>query len=165
MLINIKKNKNLITSQCGDYMSKCYEMVARFKSKYPTTVAFRIKQHCRIIEEHLNPGEEVLYAFAAQKNDSPIQLFNTNVIALTNKRIMLATKRVVWGYFFISITPDMFNDITIYKGLIWGKVTIDTIKEEVVLSNISPKALPEIESIVSEYMMTEKKKYDQELRK
>ena len=165
MLINIKKNKNLITSQCGDYMSKCYEMVARFKSKYPTTVAFRIKQHCRIIEEHLNPGEEVLYAFAAQKNDSPIQLFNTNVIALTNKRIMVATKRVVWGYFFISITPDMFNDITIYKGLIWGKVTIDTIKEEVVLSNISPKALPEIESIVSEYMMTEKKKYAQELRK
>ena len=146
-------------------MSKCYEMVARCKSKYPTTVAFRIKQHCRIIEEHLNPGEEVLYAFAAQKNDSPIQLFNTNVIALTNKRIMLATKRVVWGYFFISITPDMFNDITIYKGLIWGKVTIDTIKEEVVLSNISPKALPEIESIVSEYMMTEKKKYAQELRK
>ena len=146
-------------------MSKCYEMVARFKSKYPTTVAFRIKQHCRIIEEHLNPGEEVLYAFAAQKNDSPIQLFNTNVIALTNKRIMLANKRVVWGYFFISITPDMFNDITIYKGLIWGKVTIDTIKEEVVLSNISPKALPEIESIVSEYMMTEKKKYAQELRK
>lgn len=146
-------------------MSKCYEMVARFKSKYPTTVAFRIRQHCRIIEEHLNPGEEVLYAFAAQKNDSPIQLFNTNVIALTNKRIMLATKRVVWGYFFISITPDMFNDITIYKGLIWGKVTIDTIKEEVVLSNISPKALPEIESIVSEYMMTEKKKYAQELRK
>ena len=146
-------------------MSKCYEMVARFKSKYPTTVAFRIKQHCRIIEEHLNPGEEVLYAFAAQKNDSPIQLFNTNVIALTNKRIMLATKRVVWGYFFISITPDMFNDITIYKGLIWGKVTIDTIKEEVVLSNISPKALPEIESIVSEYMMTEKKEYAQELRK
>ena len=146
-------------------MSKCYEMVARFKSKYPTTVAFRIKQHCRIIEEHLNPGEEVLYAFAAQKNDSPIQLFNTNVIALTNKRIMLATKRVVWGYFFISITPDMFNDITIYKGLIWGKVTIDTIKEEVVLSNISPKAHPEIESIVSEYMMTEKKKYAQELRK
>ena len=146
-------------------MSKCYEMVARFKSKYPTTVAFRIKQHCRIIEEHLNPGEEVLYAFAAQKNDSQIQLFNTNVIALTNKRIMLATKRVVWGYFFISITPDMFNDITIYKGLIWGKVTIDTIKEEVVLSNISPKALPEIESIVSEYMMTEKKKYAQELRK
>ena len=107
----------------------------------------------------------MLYAFAAQKNDSPIQLFNTNVIALTNKRIMLATKRVVWGYFFISITPDMFNDITIYKGLIWGKVTIDTIKEEVVLSNISPKALPEIESIVSEYMMTEKKKYAQELRK
>ena len=108
---------------------------------------------------HLNPGEEILYAFPAQKNDSMLQIFNTNVVALTNKRIMIATKRVIWGYFFISITPDMFNDITIFRGFIWGNVTIDTIKEEVVLSNISPKALPEIETIVSEYMMTEKKKY------
>ena len=140
-------------------MSKCYEMVSRFKTNYPSTVAFRLKKHCEIIDMHLNPGEEILYAFPAQKNDSMLQIFNTNVVALTNKRIMIATKRVIWGYFFISITPDMFNDITIFRGFIWGNVTIDTIKEEVVLSNISPKALPEIETIVSEYMMTEKKKY------
>ena len=78
---------------------------------------------------------------------------------------MIATKRVIWGYFFVSITPDMFNDLTIYRGILWGNVTIDTIKEEVILSNISPKALPEIESIITEYMMEEKKKYGQTLKR
>ena len=140
-------------------MSKCYDMVKKFKEKYPRTISFRLKEHCKIIDTHLNPGEEVLYAFAAQKNDSPLMIVNTNVVALTNKRIMIGTKRLLWGYFFVSITPDMFNDLTVNRGLIWGTVTLDTIKEEVVLSNISPKALPEIESIITEYMMEEKKKY------
>ena len=140
-------------------MSKCYEMVRRFKNKYPSTIAFRLKQHCKVIDMHLNPEEEIIYAFAAQKNESSLQMFNTNVVALTNKRIMIATKRVIWGYFFISITPDMFNDITICRRLFWGDVSIDTIKEMVVLSNIDPKALPEIETIISEYMMEEKQKY------
>ena len=140
-------------------MSKCYEIVSKFKQKYPSTIAFRIKKHCDIIDMHLNPDEEIIYAFAAQKNESSLMFFNTNVIALTNKRIMIATKRVLWGYFFISITPDMYNDITICRKIIWGDVTIDTIKETVVLSNISPNALPEIETVISEYMMKEKKKY------
>ena len=30
-----------------------------------------------------------------------------------------------------SITPDLFNDLSVYEGLIWGKVDIDTVKEEV----------------------------------
>ena len=140
-------------------MSKCYEMVKRFKDKYPTTIAFRLKKHCEIIDMHLNPDEKILYAFTAQKNESALQFFNTNVVALTSKRIMIATKRVIWGYFFISITPDMFNDITICRRVIWGDVTIDTIKETVVLSNIDPRALPEIETVISDYMMEEKKKY------
>ena len=140
-------------------MSKCFKMVKKFKEKYPATVAFRIKQHCKIIDMHINPGEEILYAFVAQKNETSFQIFNTNVVALTNRRIILATKRLIWGYFFISITPDMFNDITVTKKLVWGDVTIDTIKETVVLTNIDPKALPEIETVISEYMMEEKKKY------
>ncbi len=140
-------------------MEKCYEMVKEFKRKYPMTISFRLKKHCQIIEKHLNPDEQILYAFPAQKNASVFEIFYTNVIALTNKRIMIATKRVLWGYFFVTITPDMFNDLTIRKGLLFGNVVIDTIKEKVVLSNIDPNALPEIETIITEYMMTEKKKY------
>ena len=145
-------------------MSKCYEMVMKFKQKYPITIAFRLRQHCKVIDRHLNPGEEVLYAFPAQKNHSAFNIINTNVVALTNKRIMIGTKRILWGYFFVSITPDMFNDLIVHRGLIWGGVSIDTIKEEVVLTNICHKALPEIESIITEYMMEEKKKYGMQLK-
>ena len=53
----------------------------------------------------------------------------------------------------------MFNDLTVYAGLIWGKVKIDTIKELVYVSNLSKKSLDEIETKVTEYMMEEKKKY------
>ena len=140
-------------------MKSCYELVKEFKRKYPMTIAFRLKKHCEVIEKHLNPGEEIIYAFVAQKNASVLEIFYTNVIVLTNKRILVATKRILWGYFLVTITPDMFNDLTVRKGLIFGNVVIDTIKEKVVLSNIDSNALPEIETIITEYMMTEKKKY------
>lgn len=134
-------------------------MVKKFKDKYPLTISFRLKEHCKIIDRHLNPDEKVLYAFSAQKNSRFYEIFYTNVIVLTNKRILIATKRVLWGYNLITITPDMFNDLTVRKGMIFGSVVLDTINERVVLSNVDPKALPEIETIISEYMMSEKKKY------
>ena len=140
-------------------MKSCYKMVREFKNKYPITIAFRLKQHCKVVDMHLNTDEEVIYAFAAQKNFGSFDIVNTNVVALTNKRIIIATKRLMCGYFFISITPDMFNDLTVAKELLWGKVQIDTIKEVVTLSNIDPRALPEIENNITTYMMEEKKKY------
>ena len=140
-------------------MSKSYEMVREFKKKYPLTICFRLKKHCKVIDEHLNSGEKVLYAFAAQKNSSVFEFFYTNVIVLTNKRILIASKRVLWGYFYVTITPDMFNDLTVRKGLLFGSILLDTINEKVVLSNIDPRALAELETTLSEYMMTEKKRY------
>ena len=140
-------------------MKRCYEFVKKYKNKYPLTIAFRIKKHSEIIDKHLNPEEEVIYAFVAQKNNDSFDIVNTNVIALTNKRLMIATKRLLWGYFLVSITPDMFNDLTVSKGILWGKVQIDTIKEIVTLSNIDPNSLPEIETNITDYMMEEKKKY------
>jgi len=137
-----------------------YEKVRKFKQKYPMTLSWRLKKHCKVIEEHLNPGEVIKYAFAAQKNDSSIDIMTTNVIALTNKRILLGQKRLLWGYFYTAITPDMFNDLKISMGLVWGKVYIDTVRELVTLSNIQKEALPEIETCVTEYMMVEKRKYN-----
>ena len=61
----------------------------------------------------------------------------------------------------VDIAKDMFNDLTIKTTIIWGKVIIDTIKEKIILSNIDPNALPEIEENVSNVMMEEKKKYIQ----
>ena len=140
-------------------MGKCFELVSEFKKKYPMTIAFRLKKHCEVIETHLNPGEEIIYAIPAQKNVSVFEIFYTNVVVLTTKRILVATKRVMFGYFLVTITPDMFNDLTVRRGIFFGNVVIDTIKEKLIFSNIDPKALPEIETIVSEYMMTEKRKF------
>lgn len=135
------------------------EMVNEFIKKYPMTIAWRVKKHSKIVEKFLNPDEEVKFAFAAQKNDSTTDIFNTYVVALTNKRIILGRKRLFFGFFYTSITPDMFNDLTVKMGIVWGKIYIDTVKELVVLSNIDPKALDSIETNITEYMMNEKKKY------
>lgn len=137
-----------------------YSYVREFKRKYPLSVAWRLHQNSKVIEQHINPDEKVIYAFAAQKNDNPFDIVTTCVVALTNKRILIGQKRVVFGYFYYSITPDMFNDLSINMGLLWGKVCIDTVKEEITLSNIQKEALLEIETQISELMMEEKKKYE-----
>ena len=140
-------------------MNKTYELALNFKKKYPMTIAWRIKSHCKVIDKHLNPKEKVLYVFFGQKNKSSFDFINTNIVVLTNKRLLFASKRLLFGYFYTSVTPDMFNDITIKENVIWGRVCIDTLDEEIRLSNISKKALVEIETQVTEYMMKEKKKY------
>lgn len=140
-------------------MGKTYKLAKKFMRKYPSTVAWRIKSHSKIIDKHLNPNEEVMYVFLGQKNKSSLDIVNTNIVVLTNKRLMIATKRLLFGYFFTAITPDMFNDLTVNQRLIWGKIIIDTVKEEIELSNIDKDALPEIETQITEYMMKEKKKY------
>jgi len=137
-----------------------YSYVKEFKNKFPLTVTWRLYQNSQVIEQHLNDDEEVLYAFAAQKNDNPFDIITTCVVCLTNKRILIGQKRIVFGYFYSSITPDMFNDLSIRMGIIWGKVILDTVKEVVVLSNVQKEALLEIETKISEYMMEEKKKYE-----
>ena len=136
-----------------------YEKIKEFKTKYPTTIAWRLKAHSKVVEKYLNPGEEVRFAFPAQKGNSSIDIFSTFIVVLTNKRILLAQKRVLWGYTYLAITPDMFNDLTVSSGIIWGKLYIDTVKETVMLSNIAKGAMDDIETEITEYMMEEKKKY------
>lgn len=141
-------------------MESVYNQVMNFKRKYPKTITHhRLKKHAKIIEMHLNPGEVVNYAFAAQKNVKAMDFFETCVVAITNERLLIGQKRVLFGYFLYSITPDMYNDMQVVSGLFWGGITIDTVKELVELSNIDKKALPEIETNVTSFMMEAKKKY------
>ncbi len=140
-----------------EYMS-VYDRVVEFKNKYPTTVAWRLKKNAKVVEDFLNPDEKVLYAFVAQKNNNPFDIISTAVIAITTERLIIGRKRVVFGYFVNSVTPDMFNDLKIIKGIFWGKVYIDTIKEFICLSNISRKALSEIENNIFTNMNREKRK-------
>ncbi|MFA7688796.1 MAG: PH domain-containing protein [Bacilli bacterium] len=138
---------------------KILEYLLEFKRKYPMTIGRRLSKHAKVVERHLNSGEKVLYAFYAQKNDNPIDIITTSAIVLTNKRLLVGQKRVVFGYFFYSITPDLFNDLQVRVGPVWGKIYVDTVKELVILSNIDKRALPEIETKITGFMMEEKKKY------
>ncbi len=141
-------------------MGQVYDHVMLYKKKFPGGVTWwRLKKHSKVIEQHLNPGEYVRYAFAGQKNDKFYDLTSTAVVAITNKRILIGQKRVCWGYFLSSITPDLYNDMQVYQGLFWGKVTIDTVKEVMVFTNLAKDSLREIETEITEFMMEEKKKY------
>lgn len=141
-----------------------YKRVKEFKRKYPKTVAFRLKAHAKVASQFIGEDEEVKYVFAAQKNFKSYEIINTNIVVLTDKRLVVATKRLVFGYFVKVITPDMFNDLTIKDGIVWGKVIIDSIKEQVILSNIDPKALSEIDDNITMTMIEEKKEYGREAK-
>ena len=47
----------------------------------------------------------------------------------------------------------------VHQGLLFGRITIDTIKEEVFLSNLPKSGVDEIETNITEFMMKEKQKY------
>lgn len=133
-------------------MQQIYERAKSFKKMYPATIAWRLKAHAKVVEAHLNDDEIVDYVFVAQKNDKIYDIVSTYIIALTNQRILLCQKRLLFGYFTISVQRYMFNDLKVKRGIIWGKIYIDTLKEFIALSNISKNALLEIENQISEHV-------------
>ena len=136
-----------------------YSQINKFLKKFPLTIAWRIRQHTKVLAKHINLGEELFYIFPAQKNPNPFNFFSTCLVAFTSKRIIIAQKKVVWGYLFMSVTPDMFNDFEVYKGMILGRLDIDTIKEVIRLSDLDPRSLVEIETNLSEYLLKVKPKF------
>lgn len=137
-----------------------YKLALDFKRKYPMTMGFRLKKHCEVIDKHLNPDEKVEYLFFGQKNTGTFDFVNTYIVALTNQRMIMATKRLLFGYFFKSITPDLYNDLTVNSGVIWGRILIDTVKEEVTITNLDKSALQEVETSITELMGKLKKEYN-----
>lgn len=138
--------------------NKVYNLAKRFRKKFFGTIAFRLKAHSKVISDHINNDEKLLYVFCGQKGHSHKEIFSTCVFALTDKRMLIATKRVLWGYFYTSITPDMFNDLKVQSGIIFGRVIIDTIEEEICISNLAKSSLYEVETAISSYMTKEKQK-------
>ena len=140
-------------------MATVYDHVKLFKKKHKGGITWwRLKKHSEVVQNHLNPKETVIYAFPGQKNDNPFDFFSTCVVAITSKRILIGQKRVLWGYFLSSITPDLYNDLKVYSGLFCGNIKIDTVKEVVTISNLAKSSLDEIETQISEFMMNKKEK-------
>lgn len=140
--------------------SETYKFVKEFKNKYPFTITwFRLKAHSKLVDMYLNPNEKVTYAFGGQNDKKYGSWFNTAVLAITNERIIIAQDRLIVGYKVTSVTPDLYNDLKVDSGLIWGRIKIDTVKEIINFSNLSKKSLPEIKKRISYFMMEAKKKY------
>ena len=136
-----------------------YNSVKDFLRKYPATIAWRVKKHSSVVEEHLNDDEVVLYSFAGQKNSNFMQPFFTTVVVFTNKRMLLGRKKYLGRYDYSSITPDMLNDFEIKTSILYGIVEIDTVKEHFYIGCLDKKSLPSIEDALSKYMVNEKLKY------
>ena len=131
-------------------IENAYSKLKNFKNKYPMCVTwFRLKQHASIVDKHLNPNEQILYIFAGQLDNNHLSFFNTGVVAITNERIIIAQDRLIVGYKLSSVTFDLYNDLFVDAGLIWGIVCIDTVKEKIYVSNLDKKCLSEVETSIS----------------
>ena len=141
--------------------SSIYERAKEVKKRYPRTIAWRLKKNAAIVQKYLRQDEKVLYVFVGQKNNNPFDIISTAVVAITDQRIAIGRKRVLFGYFFDSVTPDLFNDLKVLSGILWGKVYIDTAKEFITMSNLDKKALPELEEMITTSMKNPEKKKQQ----
>lgn len=138
----------------------CYEEAKLFKAKYPMCVTwFRLKKHCAIVDKYLNPNEKIQLVVPGQLDNDHLSLFNTGVLVITTERLIVAQDRLIVGYKFSSVTPDLYNDLQVDAGLIWGLLTIDTAKEKIFISNLDKRCLDEIETTITTFMQEEKKKY------
>ncbi len=143
---------------------KIYNMVSKFKKKYPWTIVFRLRKHAQVVENIIDKDEEVYYTFCGQRNDSSM-LFDSCVVALTSKRIIVGEKRLLFGYYLLTINTKLFNDLTINSNLLWGRIEIDTVKENVFISNIDKRAMDEIETMIHEIVLNNKKREEKENKK
>lgn len=141
-------------------MKTTYQLVKEFKNRYPWTVTWwRLKKHAKLLDKYLHAHEKVFYVFAGQNDNVSSSFFNTVVVAVTSERLIVAQDRLIVGYDVSFVTPDLYNDLKVDAGLLWGTVTIDTVKEIVYVSKLSNKALPEIQEKISTFMIEAKKKY------
>lgn len=87
-------------------------------------------KHFKLLENALQPGEQPKVCFIGLHNYVSMTKHDNNfAYAVTNKRIVMAQKRVI-GESVQSVSLDNVNDITFQSGLAFGVVHIDTIKED-----------------------------------
>ena len=139
--------------------SKVYDSCRKFLKEFPKTIAWNVKRHSKIVDQHINDDEVVLFTFVGQKDTNLLLPFYTTVVVFTNKRMLLGRKRSFGRYFYSSITPDMLNDFEIRTNILFGSVEIDTVKENFMMGCLDKRSLTTIEDALSKYLVDEKLKY------
>lgn len=86
-------------------------------------------KHFLIIQNSLMNGEDVLLPFIGLHNYVSMTKHDSYfAYAITNKRIIMGQQRLI-GEACQTVSLDNVNDITFNSGLVFGTLTIDTIKE------------------------------------
>ena len=95
-------------------------------------------KHFGVIESNLSNDEDVIMCFIGLHNYISATKHDGNfAYAVTKKRIIIGQKKVI-GEKLQSVFLDNINDITFKKSMIFGIITIDTMKEKfsVALDNV-----------------------------
>ncbi len=87
-------------------------------------------KHFKILEDNLLNGKEIKTVFIGLHNYISNSQYNGNfAYTITNKRIILGQKQNLSGENFQAISLNNINDIAFKSGILFGIITIDTIKE------------------------------------
>ena len=70
-------------------MGKVYDKILEFEKRHSGGIVWRLKKHAKVVENYINPDEEVKYAFCAQKNEKITEIFSTFAIAINHFFIAL----------------------------------------------------------------------------
>jgi hypothetical protein len=106
-------------------MKSIYEKALEFKNRYPGTFGYRLKKHAKVIEDNLLEGEKVTNVYCGS-----LGTFDTAILAITNKRIILGHKKLFFGSKCVSINNDKICSVNAYNGMIWGKVIISSLSDD-----------------------------------
>lgn len=108
------------------------EEMAQFCDENNTGAGFNKKwrlKHFKVVEQQLKDDEDVLVCFIGLKNFVDIANHDENwAYAITNKRIIIGQKGLIGEKVDVISLRDL-NDISFRKGLVFGVLIIDTIKE------------------------------------
>ena len=111
---------------------KTAEGVYQYCKKYGYGTGFTDSwgiKHFQIIIDNLMTDEYIIFPFIGLHNYVSAKKHDNNfAYAVTNKRILMAQKRLV-GEAFQSVSWENVNDITFTTGMLFGVLTIDTFKE------------------------------------
>lgn len=112
-------------------------------------------KHFVLVEQALMADEVVQMCFIGLHNYINNTQHNSNfAYAITNKRIIMAQQKVI-GNTVQIVSLEHVNDITLSSGILFGVITIDTIKEKfnVALDKVSAG---NIHKRIQEYLINSK---------
>lgn len=105
---------------------------------------FGTKREVKELPNILNDNETIIYGCSGLNNG------NTVLCVLTNQRILLLDKGLLYGIKSTEIPLDMVNGVSYEKGLVLGKISITNGATITKLENVNKQDAPVISNAIKE---------------